>query len=371
MTDSSTRNKHTGRPGNPGSFDAKEFTDSDVSLTMERSWGSTGITEGSRTPWGASQRVEEIAPGITFAPTEGHGGIKLSPERNREIHPALRNRNGWYEEDCDAHIVAMRFNEHFNESAESASDGVRRWYPDAWEAATGLKIQPGESRVRDEANFVKSHEDDLVGHSSRGADDGTDRLIVPVLQADGETAEFYMSKDEVKAQRDNPERGQEHRIIVDPANHEKLPPKPKPVLTPAPKFRLHEIGTPKTTAATAKLVKDLSQRFRSADGRVRSLADELAEGITGKTAYIDGSGKRTYHLTQKAHVEDSTITVYPVSKSTFDLVGAPDSRTPHDIAYQDYSMARDKLEKMSGWDDRKKARDRVAELKAALEATPE
>jgi len=359
-----------GRPTG-GEFASHDRTGDDITLEDTRHWGSTGITEGSRTPWGEAQRVEDIAPGITFAPTAGHGGIKLSPERNREIHPALRNRNAWYEEDCDRHIVAMRFNEYFNESAESASDGVRRWFPDAWETATGLKIRPGESRVRDEANFVERHKDDLISHGARNADDGTDRLIVSVPYIDGEPAEFYMSKDEVKDQRDNPEVGQEHRILVDPERHEKLPPKLKPVLTPAKKYTLSDVGTPKTPAGIKKMAKDLTQRFRSRDGRVRSLADELNAGITGKTAYIDESGKRTYHLTQKENVEDSTITVYPVSKATFDVVGAPDSRTPRDVAYQDYSMARDKFEKLSGWDDRVKARNRVAELKAAFESTPE
>jgi len=359
-----------GRPTG-GEFASHDRTGDDITLEDTCHWGSTGITEGSRTPWGEAQRVEDIAPGITFAPTEGHGGIKLSPERNREIHPALRNRNAWYEEDCDRHIVAMRFNEHFNESSESASDGVRRWFPDAWETATGLKVQPGESRVRDEAEFNARHVNDFVSDNVRSADDGTDRRIVSARRADGATAEFYVSKEEIKAQQDSPELGQSYRTIIDPSRHEKLPPKPKPVLTPAKKYTLSDVGTPKTPAGIKKMAKDLTQRFRSSDGRVRSLADELNAGITGKTAYIDGSGKRTYHLTQKENVEDSTITVYPVSKATFDVVGAPDSRTPRDIAYQDYSMARDKFEKLSGWDDRVKARNRVAELKAALEATPE
>lgn len=69
-------------------------------------WGHTGVTVGSRTPWGPAQLVRGIAPGITRAFAPGHGGYKLSPERNRVIPAALRRRSGWYEEEDEAHIVA-------------------------------------------------------------------------------------------------------------------------------------------------------------------------------------------------------------------------------------------------------------------------
>ena len=368
-----TNEKRTprGRPTG-GEFAAHDRSDAEITLQDSHDWGSTGFTEQSRTPWGEVQWVTEVAPGITSVATAGHGGIKLSPQRNREIHASLRNSNGWYEEDCESHIVAMRFNEHFNYSEKSASDGVRRWFPDGWEAATGQKVESGQSRVRDEANFVERHKDDFISQRLRDAEDGTDRFIASTYLIGDEVAEYYISKAEVKAQRDNPEIGQENRILIDPNRHEKLPPKPKPALTPAKKFDLTSIAAPKTPAAAAKLEKDLAQRYRSSDGRVRSLGDEFAGGgITGKTAYLDGNGRRTYHLTQKENEEDSTLTVYQVSKSTFDLVGAPDARTPRHIAYQNLEIARTKPTGNLSWEERKRARERQDELKAIYDATPE
>lgn len=69
------------------------------------------------TPWGEPQTTEILAPGIVLFSTASHGGIWLSPERNKQVPMRIKRRTfmgnglrGWYEEDCDAEIVYRFFN---------------------------------------------------------------------------------------------------------------------------------------------------------------------------------------------------------------------------------------------------------------------
>lgn len=48
-------------------------------------------------PWGAIQDKRELAPGIWQVSTAGHGGIKLSRERNAAVPAYMRAEGGWYE----------------------------------------------------------------------------------------------------------------------------------------------------------------------------------------------------------------------------------------------------------------------------------
>jgi hypothetical protein len=57
-------------------------------------------------PWGQSQTVKELAPGIVDTTTASHGGLKLSParwEKLLEVFPRFQSfaGPGWLEEDCD------------------------------------------------------------------------------------------------------------------------------------------------------------------------------------------------------------------------------------------------------------------------------
>lgn len=73
-----------------------------------------------RTPWGESDNVVQVAEGIQWVTTPGHGGYKLTPEKVKEIPPALvaasfnrQGYNGWFEEDCDWAMVCLTFPEIF------------------------------------------------------------------------------------------------------------------------------------------------------------------------------------------------------------------------------------------------------------------
>lgn len=99
------------------------------------------------TPWGESEHEEEIAEGITFYGTAGHGGYHLSMRRLTEMHPSLRKKphaaHGypgtrfcgiqWFEEDCEAALVALAFrHESFMVNARGAEEGVKAVYPAAY-----------------------------------------------------------------------------------------------------------------------------------------------------------------------------------------------------------------------------------------------
>jgi len=84
------------------------------------------------TPWGQSDHQKKYAEGVIFYSTPGHGGFKLSPERNEKIPPKLRNSDGWYEEDCEASIVITAFPEMFTEKDhEYAAKSLKHWYGQA------------------------------------------------------------------------------------------------------------------------------------------------------------------------------------------------------------------------------------------------
>ncbi len=79
-----------------------------------------------RTPWGESQYIEPIGPGIDFVGTAGHGGIHLDRARTAAIKAKFPNfvpftrEYAWWEEDCDVALVIVTFPEFFS------SDNVAR-----------------------------------------------------------------------------------------------------------------------------------------------------------------------------------------------------------------------------------------------------
>lgn len=133
--------------------------------------GETTVHIGSRTPWGAADDVVHVAPGIASVGTPGHGGFKLSPERNKRVHPAWRQSGGWYEEDCASAIPMVTFPEAFPaEHQDFAHASAKNWYPDAYEKVTGEQIVPGESLVRDKQLFHEAHASDHVVVSATSSD---------------------------------------------------------------------------------------------------------------------------------------------------------------------------------------------------------
>lgn len=81
------------------------------------------------TPWGQSDHVEQIAPGILRVSTPSHGGYRVYKSRVEEMPAPLRDFEpfagaGWYEEDCDWCVVVLAYPDLF----------------DAWELRGALRM---------------------------------------------------------------------------------------------------------------------------------------------------------------------------------------------------------------------------------------
>lgn len=123
------------------------------------------VEEYSRahTPWGASQGATIYAEGVVSHSTAGHGGFKLSAARNRHVHPMLRSRGGWYEEDAEWAIVALIFPHLFTSyERRGAERTIKDSWPDAWEAIFGTILPPGESYEKDRRAFEAAHATDWI-----------------------------------------------------------------------------------------------------------------------------------------------------------------------------------------------------------------
>ena len=314
-------------------------------------WGYVDVHMGSRTPWGGAQHVTPIAPGFVSVSTAGHGGVKLSRERNSLIPTALRNSNGWYEEDCEINIPLHYFPEAWarlphvtasvDELTTSTDQAIKDWFPDKWEAANGRELEPGESQQKDRLLWTTAHENHFVVTSARAAE--TDPEVVRVTsrrKSDGAVAEFLVPRAEYDTRRDG-DRGRDGRFAVDPARHPMLPPAPD-IPKPAPVLHKPRIPTAierqadptLTPTARNRIAKDLNKRWRQEDGSVLTLREIIEQqGVSGKSAYSQGASIK-YALTQPT---PNGIGHYSlaISKATFDyLQSVPDDRTPAQRAQQ-------------------------------------
>lgn len=365
-----------------GEFDAKgpngsgAAADPFAASADDRDWGSLSLKEGSRTPWGEAQTVDHIADGIAIATTAGHGGVKLSPQRNREVPAPLRERSGWYEEDCGWYIPAYTFPDelasqpHISDSPDelraSAEDRIKQWYPSKWEELTGETLEPGESYEKDAIAWAKRHEHSFVTNAASYAKTDPNLVLVHARRAaDGTDAEYLVPKDEYD-ERNNGDLGRNGRFVIDPERHPKLPPKdphtgpyarPKPTPTPG---LYREDGSPILAEGknAERINADLERLWRGRDGSVRSLREELASGVRGKSVF--SSGKTPYFIQGKG---DSA---FPISKATWDYLDqVPDTRKPSEIALRAYSNYGDIVHRE--WLPSDSQREKLAELKAAYE----
>jgi len=85
------------------------------------------------TPWGKSDYAKRYAVGVMFYETPSHGGFHLSPKKNVLVHSALRNDDGWYEEDCEWAKVALTFPALFtSEEYEGATKTAQTYFPETY-----------------------------------------------------------------------------------------------------------------------------------------------------------------------------------------------------------------------------------------------
>jgi hypothetical protein len=129
--------------------------------------GRREISSRVRTPWGTSQGATVYAEGVECHSTAGHGGFKLSAERNRQVHAMLRVKGGFYEEDCAWAIVAITFAHLFTAFERGCAERTIKdnWF-EAWEAITGTILAPGESHEKDRRAFEAEHAGDWIAISA-------------------------------------------------------------------------------------------------------------------------------------------------------------------------------------------------------------
>lgn len=153
---------HAGELADEAAFRAKVAEQAEHAREKKR-LGRREIGGGANTPWGLSQGATVFAEGVTAHSTAGHGGFKLSAERNRKVHSMLRSAGGWYEEDSAWAIVAISFPHLFTGfERRCAESTIKDSWPDAWEAIFGGILAPGESREKDRRAFEAEHAADWV-----------------------------------------------------------------------------------------------------------------------------------------------------------------------------------------------------------------
>lgn len=118
---------------------------------------------GGRSPWGKIDHVTEIAEGVWFVSTPGHGGFKLSRKRQNEMPKTLKREKGWYEEDCEADLVVLGLQRFFkSENVDRAHKSVKNWFPDEYEAFTGTIIPIEESFIKKNRKFDEDNKNNYV-----------------------------------------------------------------------------------------------------------------------------------------------------------------------------------------------------------------
>lgn len=82
-----------------------------------------------KTPWGKADFAKEYAKGIVFYTTPSHGGFKVSRERLKEMSIQYRNKDGWFEEDCEAMKVILAFPQYFSSAMiDIAAKSFTDWF---------------------------------------------------------------------------------------------------------------------------------------------------------------------------------------------------------------------------------------------------
>lgn len=236
-------------------------------LTGSQSFEPTGIENGSNTPWGEADHVESVADGIDFVSTASHGGYKLSRDRNATIPPVFRQRSGWYEEDCQRHIVEHFCAEETGSDAESALERLKWWYPTSCESHFGICVPDAQRNVADRS------------------DDDTEKIRI------------YGTPE------DRARRAERQAAAKDAARAEH-------------QSRWRYPGfTTELTAADEKALSKMTSRGQT-------LGQMIEAGVPGKLAYFDGTSMR-YQIEDP----DDPNSVWPVGKRVWQKVAAPDTRT--------------------------------------------
>lgn len=350
--------------------------------SVEGQWGVVNVSRGSRTPWGEAQSVENPAAGIVVAGCAGHGGIKLSPQRNAVIPAPLRNKSGWYEEDAESSIVGMYHPEAFPhymdgdyEQIKAACEkSVKSEKPDQYTQATGKTVDVSEShtlrnrgKIADKAAFRAEHANEFV--TLGNGDTSSQQPWIPKgyavaparIDATGEERSFLVPFDQVI---EDDTWGKE--VVVDPNRAldvtEVMKVGKAPEREPLPPVQGKDLTIDYSTLngrSAEAAAKELDHRFRWQDGSVSTFGERLATvGVRSKTQTSVG-----------CRIELASGGSYTVKKATFDaLTSVPDTTTELDRARAARSRARDAMDRVPMYDREKKSKAEARYLSVAEKA---
>jgi hypothetical protein len=201
------------------------------------------LFEGMPTPWGTAQECGEILPGIGWVSTAGHGGMKLSSERNAQVPDYLRRADGWYEEDCEWAIVFCVFAEELQNTKHANAINrnehrrtLAHYYPDEYERFYGLTLQPGESWRRDRQLWHAAHAHELQAVGAQMVRPDVVGVIACVGGRHpcnhhylGDLRYFLVAEADYDARGDNP-------FIVDPGKWTETDERYRPLIPPVMKL---------------------------------------------------------------------------------------------------------------------------------------
>ena len=187
-------------------------------------FGRKTLDTSADTPWGIAQTSVAYTEGIVCHSTASHGGFQVDEERSAAMPAALRNRDGWYEEDAEWAKVATAFPALFTDyEREHAERTLRDWNPDAWEAAYGRALRPSESFVRDRQHFEAAHARSWVVIAAISSRDHPGQVECTAARGGDRRAKdrrsFLVPADEYRIGR--------HGFVIDPERHH-------PVADPTP-----------------------------------------------------------------------------------------------------------------------------------------
>lgn len=375
-----------------GEFGHQQHTE--PGITLHRA--DPVVNVGGNSPWGQIDEIDPVADGITRVYTSSHGGYKLDAERNSQVHPAWRQRSGWYEEDCEQHIVAYTFGDEMglsDEHQENAVEGVKNWYPDEYTEVTGQQVSPEESsalrrRIKDsnEREWREMNREKFIvesatyggmlletpgwteGKAVRAADGEERFYLYPNGSGQGQTPYLIdeVGQTTIDITDIRTELSQARAKITDDETRREAG-------EPA-----YDLGTDQGTITASQrksLDKDLDKRWRftTPDGerKAMSLREYVAEhGVTGASEVVrEDNVRRSYQL----HLAGGGV--IPVSKATwYKSASVPNLTTSYGRDYNEVLIAHNKLSRArsmdtfgQGMEGHHKRREAIAAAEAEIE----
>lgn len=182
------------------------------------------ISTGSQSPWGTLQQVKAVAPGIDAVVTAGHGGFKLSSDRNQQVDSVWRERAGWYEEDCSWSKAVLTHSQDFSEQTlKEAHTTARRWYPDEYEAVVGKN--PGKFGLSEFTPVTAGESHIVAEREFFAARAGTHDKVQDVQRLDAYQGMVVVTLSEIPADGREPASNPEStRVVLVPESEWKLAP---------------------------------------------------------------------------------------------------------------------------------------------------